>query len=322
MSDHRTCVQHLYDNFRNDGNRGVLLKDKLWKIAAAYTEAECLTHMEELKQMNQKAYDYLAKVDPRTWCRAYFHTYSKCDLLVNNLCESWNAYILKFRDKPILHMFEGIRKKLMRRYQVKKEGIKAMKGKFGPRIVEKIEAEGDKAAYCTSTYAGNGLFEVDCKGKSFVVDLGKKTCSCRKWEMVGIPCAHAFSAILYDGGNPEDYVDHYYSKEMYLKAYEPIVCPVPSEEQWVKTDMDNIEPPKYRVAPGRPKKARKRGPDEPKNPNRIRKGGITMQCSRCRKVGHNTRTCPVKKRQDAIRKAQRNWSAEHVRTNRSLDNVS
>lgn len=176
---------------------------------------------------------------------------------------------------------------------MKKEGIKAMKGKFGPRIVEKIEAEGDKAAYCTSTYAGNGLFEVDCKGKSFVVDLGKKTCSCRKWEMVGIPCAHAFSAILYDGGNPEDYVDHYYSKEMYLKAYEPIVCHMPSEEQWVKTDMDNIEPLKYRVAPGRPKKVRKRGPNESKNPNRIRKGGITIQCSRCRKVGHNTRTFPI-----------------------------
>ncbi len=281
-----------------------------------------LAHMEELKHMSEDAYDYVAKIDPRTWCRAYFDTYSKCDMLVNNPCESWNAYIVKLRDKPILTMLEGIRKKLMRRYQVKREGIKAMKGKFGPRILEKIEAAGDEAAHCTSTFAGNGLFEVDCKGKQFVVDLEKKTCNCRQWDMTGIPCAHAVSAILFHEGNIEDFVDHYYSKEMYLNAYEPIVYHVPSEEHWVKTNMEKIEPPKYRVPPGRPKKVRMRGTDEPKNQNRIRKGGITMQCSRCRNVGHNTRTCPVQKRQDAIRKAQRNWHTEHARTDWSLDDVS
>lgn len=77
-------------------------------------------------------------------------------------------------------MLEGIRKKLMRMYQVKQEGIKAMKGKFGPRILEKIKSAGDEVAHCTSTFVGNGLFEVDCKGKQFVVDLEKKTCNCRQ----------------------------------------------------------------------------------------------------------------------------------------------
>jgi hypothetical protein len=128
----------------------------------------------------------------------------------------------------------------------------------------------------------------------------------RKWEIIGIPCAHAFLAMLFNEGNIEDYVDHYYSKEMYLNTYALIVYHVPGEEQWVKTNMKKIEPPKYRVEPDRPKKVRMRGPDEPKNQNMIRHGGITIQCSKSRKVGHNTRTCHVKKRQDAVRKAQRN----------------
>jgi hypothetical protein len=36
-ADHRICVRHLYANFRNEGYKGLLLKDKLWKVAFAYT---------------------------------------------------------------------------------------------------------------------------------------------------------------------------------------------------------------------------------------------------------------------------------------------
>jgi hypothetical protein len=47
-----------------------------------------------------------------------------------------------------------------------------------------------------------------------------------------------------------------------------------------------------RIQPGRPRVVRTRGPKEPKNQYRIRKGGVTMRCSRCRGTGHNLRTCP------------------------------
>jgi hypothetical protein len=36
-AEHRICVWHLYANFRNDGHRGVLLKDMLWRVVASYT---------------------------------------------------------------------------------------------------------------------------------------------------------------------------------------------------------------------------------------------------------------------------------------------
>lgn len=80
-------------------------------------------HMEQLKIMNKDAFTYLDKVDPSGWCRAWFSDYPKCDLLVNNISECFNLYILKARDKPILTLLEMIRKKLMRRYQMKMEGI-------------------------------------------------------------------------------------------------------------------------------------------------------------------------------------------------------
>lgn len=149
---------------------------------------------------------------------------------------------------------------------------------------------------CITTYAGDSMFEVSCpNSKQFVVDLANKTCGCRQWEMTGIPCPHAFSAILYDCGDPADYVDKFYSLETYKKTYAPMIYPMPSEEQWIHTNQEKLEPPRTRVPPGRPKKLRRRGPDEsrdPKNPNRMRKFGAKMRCSKCRVMGHKKRSCP------------------------------
>jgi hypothetical protein len=298
MADHRFCLRHLYANFRDAGFRGLALKDKLWAAATAYTEADFRLQMEQLKAINEDAYNWLDKVDPSGWSRAWFNSYSKCDLLVNNISECFNSYILKSCDKPILTMLEMIRKQLMRRYQLKRSGAETLHGKLCPTIVAKLEAIGEESIHCLSTYAGNGLFKVEESNRQYVVDLKRKTCGCRKWEITGIPCSHAFSAILYDRGNPEDYVDDCYSVEKYKKAYEFIVYPMPSEEQWLRTEHEKVEPPKSRLTPGRPKKVRIRAPDEarePKNPYSARKFGARMRCSNCKLIGHNTRTCPKKK---------------------------
>jgi hypothetical protein len=81
--------------------------------------------MEQLKVINENAFNFLDKIDPSGWSRAWFNSYPKCDLLVNNISECFNSYILKARDKPILTMMEMIRKQLMR-YQLKRSGAQAL----------------------------------------------------------------------------------------------------------------------------------------------------------------------------------------------------
>ncbi|XP_062147750.1 uncharacterized protein LOC133856711 [Alnus glutinosa] len=159
-ADHRICVRHLYANFRDKGFRGVALKELLWAAASSYTDIEFRHHMEEIKKLNLAAFEYLDKIDPSGWSRSWFSDYPKCDLLVN-MSECFNSYILKARDKLILTMLEMIRKQLQRRYQVKRDGIKTLKGKLCPRIVNKLEAIGEEATNCLSHYAGDDLFEVE-----------------------------------------------------------------------------------------------------------------------------------------------------------------
>ena len=113
------------------------------------------------------------KVDPSMWSTAWFSDYHKSDLLVNNICECFNSYILKARDKPILTMLEMIRKKLIRRYHAKREGIEKLIGKLCPRIAAKLEEIGLMAVDCITNYVGDSMFEVTCSdSRQFVVDGG------------------------------------------------------------------------------------------------------------------------------------------------------
>lgn len=52
-------------------------------------------------------------VPTNNWCKHAFNIYLKCDVLMNNISEYFNATILGARDKPILTICEWIRNYLM-----------------------------------------------------------------------------------------------------------------------------------------------------------------------------------------------------------------
>jgi hypothetical protein len=322
-AEHRTCVRHLYANFRSAGFKGVLLKDMLWNAASSYTQLQFQLAMEEIKTVNESAYNFLAKIDPSSWCRGWFNTSSKSDLVHNDCAECFNSWILDYRQMTILSMLEGIKNKLMKRYVRKRGLIAAMEeGSLGPKIVEKLQKEEDGASYCECTYAGDGIFEVECLGKRFAVNVEGRTCGCRKWDVTGIPCNHVISAIIYHVGNPRDYLSDYYSRETYLRTYQPMIYSVPSEDQWPRSDQPIIEPPKSRATPGRPRKIRFRGVKETRNPNAIRNGGNKVQCGHCKKLGHNKRTCIARQRHEKRREQVQEYYRSTAGVDWNLDMVS
>ena len=161
------------------GHRGLVLKDKLWIAAAACIEAEFHKQLDELGLISKDAYNYLMKIDRSLWSKAWFNTFPKYDLLVNNMCECFNAYILKARDLPIISMLEMIRKKLMKRYQAKRDAIRIMTNRLCPRAVVKLDEIGQVARHCYSTYVKVGLYKMTHNNKQYVVNLLRRTCGCR-----------------------------------------------------------------------------------------------------------------------------------------------
>ena len=93
--------------------------------------------MEKMKVLDKKAYEWLEKMPPHTWARAFFSEYPKCDILLNNSCKDFNKYILDAREMPILSLFEKIRGQLMTRYYNKQKELEQMQGSVCPKIRKK-----------------------------------------------------------------------------------------------------------------------------------------------------------------------------------------
>jgi hypothetical protein len=118
------------------------------------------------------------------------------------------------------------------------------------------------------------------------------TFSCGRWQLNGIPCAHARAAIYKHKHKPKQYLDGYYMMEKYMHAYRPQVHAMPGPEEWLDVDdCDEGLPLVARVQLGRPKKARRRVPDEPTNPYKISRSGYVVTCGNCRGQGHNYNGC-------------------------------
>ena len=204
--------------------------------------------------------------DPATWARAFFSENTKSDAIQNNICESFNSYINAAREMPILSMVEWIRRRLMKRIYVKASAMKKYRGEICPNAQENLEHKKVESKDCFCTPAGELRYEVDFGDTRNVVDLAKRTCSCRFWDLTGIPCKHTVSAIWTNREKPEDYVHKYYSKATYMAVYKHLIMPVPSKDQWETSNFPDVHPNMVRKPAGRPKKKRIRTADEPKNP--------------------------------------------------------
>ncbi|XP_019170449.1 PREDICTED: uncharacterized protein LOC109166020 [Ipomoea nil] len=111
--EHRFCVRHLHSNMKVAGFQGNALKDALWACARATTVNSYTSALHQLKALDEEAYQWLSDKSPTEWCRSHFSTHSHYDMLVNNICESFNATLLGVRDKSIIDCLETIRKMLM-----------------------------------------------------------------------------------------------------------------------------------------------------------------------------------------------------------------
>jgi len=92
-AEHRFCVCHLHANFKSKGYKGKAFKDQLWGAARASNALLFQHHMKVIASMDAGAYKYLNDVDPASWSRHAFSTHSKSDMLLNNLAETFNAWI-------------------------------------------------------------------------------------------------------------------------------------------------------------------------------------------------------------------------------------
>ncbi|XP_058726261.1 uncharacterized protein LOC131597588 [Vicia villosa] len=231
--------------------------------------------------------------------RPYFkRTTSKCDSVLNNMSEAFNSVIVESRSKPLVTMLEEIRGYIMEKWAKNRLRFPQLSdGDVLPNIKKKVEKTSSFTNNWIVRMSSEFIFEVrhiEHQGDIFGVNLKDHDCSCRKWQLTGIPCVHALSAMKSRSLAFDDYIPEIYKKARYISVYEPIIYPVNGTNLWVRTEYPDVQPPKFKKMPGRPKKKRNREQGEIDGSDRkMRKTGMVLRCTRCRQTGHNNSTCKM-----------------------------
>ncbi|XP_060178172.1 uncharacterized protein LOC132608116 [Lycium barbarum] len=140
------------------------------------------------------------------------------------------------------------------------------------------------------------VYTVNDGPQRFIIDLKRKTCSCRMFQMDEIPCSHAWAVLKSKNLTADAYCSELFKPNTVVNTYDVPIDPLPDEsESNVPTHIleEFVLPPRYERPPGRPKKKR----DKPLMELMI--GKRRNACSTCRRFGHNRRSCgnePLKKK--------------------------
>ncbi|XP_023889788.1 uncharacterized protein LOC112001856 [Quercus suber] len=194
--EHRICCRHLYNNLRKN-HPGVLIRELFWKVAKATYKAEFDRLMDELKGIDEDAHSWLQDHSTTILARHMFSEDGLSDTILNNMCESFNSRILKFRYKPIITLLESIRLYLMTRFQENRQKITRVESDICPKVLKRLHREKIVSSKWLACWAGHTQFEVKNRLQNFTVNLKKRHCSCRRWDTIGIPCAHVVFCIFF-----------------------------------------------------------------------------------------------------------------------------
>ncbi|PWA41030.1 hypothetical protein CTI12_AA561450 [Artemisia annua] len=158
-----------------------------------------------------------------------------------------------------------------------------------PSVRKKLEYYSRESRHWDVLASTYDVLEVRSGAQAFAINLTNHTCSCRLWQLSGVPCIHAVAAYMHVSRDADEGVSHWYSQEMWANAYQFSIRPVLGSLFWIRTNNDPPLPPIVRKMPGRPRKARVKAPDE--NNSQVSRRGKQMRCSNCQTVGHNKTTC-------------------------------
>ncbi|KAK9987881.1 hypothetical protein SO802_028120 [Lithocarpus litseifolius] len=101
----RFRMRYLFANFKKN-HQGKDLKDLMWSRAKSSTRLAFESYMKQMEIVSKEACDELRG-------RNAFPYYSKCNMLLNNICETFNSNIVETREKLLVNMLKTIRRYLM-----------------------------------------------------------------------------------------------------------------------------------------------------------------------------------------------------------------
>ncbi|CAH1412942.1 unnamed protein product [Lactuca virosa] len=196
-------------------------------------------------------------------------------------------------------MLEEMRIYIMDRFAYMNVESEKWNSNVCPKILKKMNRFGKNMRFWGIIHSQGHVFEARRGCDSYRVDLDDMTCSCRLWDLAGIPCVHANAAINFIHQTPYAYINAYFSKDKFRQCYSTNIEPVNGSNLWAQTEYIKPLPPMSRRMPGRPATKRKRHASEKESEFSTTKVKVarTTRCGNCLEYGHNKRACKNERKQ-------------------------
>ncbi|XP_074317833.1 uncharacterized protein LOC141653864 [Silene latifolia] len=119
-AEHRRCARHIFANWHKS-YKGEEMKMLFWNCAKAYSKADFDAAVNDMREVDPRAATAFLACNPTLFCRAFIDTRTTNNVIVNNMAETFNAYIINARSKHLIYMLEEIRTMMMQRLVAKKK---------------------------------------------------------------------------------------------------------------------------------------------------------------------------------------------------------
>lgn len=247
--EHRMCARHVYAAWAKKW-KGKERKLAFWNCARSTLENDLKSMLRELTLLGNGTFEDLLRYNIESFSKVYLRTSPKCDAIDNNMTETFNGWIIEARYKPIISMLEEIRTQVMKRLYIRRSFCRNWICDVVPRAVQKLEKNGRLSFKWEIFWNCNDGYEVSNvhdRDNRHTVNLNSSYCSCREWDLTGIPYQHAICALYSTGKEPHNSIVHWYRETTYLKAYQFMMQPViRGKILWDKSGKEEIAPPPHK----------------------------------------------------------------------------
>ncbi|KAJ6842099.1 uncharacterized protein M6B38_303390 [Iris pallida] len=286
---HGYSLLHLIEDFKavlkkgpwSDQQKGSMV-DSLKGAALAYLVEDFNSYIEKINDISKDVGKWVMSTKPDSWSNALFRG-GRYDHFSSDIINSLSDWITIKDESSAVEIMNALLVKMMDMIDSRQQASSTWEDTLTPSMEKRLQKEMSRARSLNVICSTETVFEVRCSTVN-VVDIGNWECTCKRWQISGLPCMHAIAVFDRIGRSVYDYCSKYLTRESYAVTYSTPIRPIPDFNLMKFIIPSSSYPPPSNRPPERPRR---------KRINPYKTSTRPLRCSRCRVVGHNKATCDV-----------------------------
>lgn len=195
MASHAACIVHLQRNIQSSF-KAPNLSFLVSEAARAFRLTGFDKLFGEIRVTDPDSAEYLENIGFEHWTRSHF-VGDRYNIMSSNVAESLNNVLTMAKDFPVISIMETIRTTLVTWFALIRDLSNSSQSLLTPKVNEMIHKNFEDSTCYFVMKIGKGIYEVrDENEVAYVVHLWERSCTCREFKLLQIPCKHDVAAAI------------------------------------------------------------------------------------------------------------------------------